>query len=84
MQRGVATDAYRDALLAKKWDTWGPEVVRITWDGHERLLTAATSPTPPLSAPNQWKTVVDRTFDSREEAIMFAEEFLVDWNTRAV
>ena len=81
MQRGAAADAYGDALLGKKWDTWGPEVVRITWDGREKQLVVATSPTPPLSAPNQWQTVAEEAFDGRVVAMTFAEKFLAEWNS---
>lgn len=84
VQRGAAADAYSDALLASKWDTWGPEVVRIVWDGRDKQLVIATSPTPPLSAPNQWHTVREEAFDDREAALTFAEQFLAKWNSHAV
>ena len=32
-QRGAAADAYRKALLAEQWDTAGPDVLRVWWDG---------------------------------------------------
>ena len=76
VQRGEAADAYGEALLQKEWDTWGPEVVRFTWDGREGDLIVDKSPTPPLSAPNRWKRQMERAFDCRERAIEFVEEYL--------
>lgn len=84
VQRGPAADAYGAALLASKWDTPGPEVARITCDGREKHLVAATSPTPPLSAPNQWTIVVEEAFRSQDEAIARAEQFLNAWGSDAV
>ena len=84
MQQGAAADAYGDALLAKKRDTWGPEVVRIVWDGRDKQLVIATSPTPPLSAPNQWHTVKEEAFDDRKAALTFSEQYLAEWNRHAV
>ena len=84
VQQGTAADAYGDALLASKWDTPGPEVVRITCDGREKQLVLATSPTPPLSAPNQWRIVAEEAFRNQDEAIACAERFLDDWSSRAV
>ncbi|HKE86402.1 MAG TPA: hypothetical protein VKB50_21740 [Vicinamibacterales bacterium] len=82
-QRGAAADAYGDALLGKERDTWGPEVVRVMWDGREKRLAIATSPTPPLSAPTQWRTVTEEAFDDRVAALTFAEKFLAEWDSQA-
>ena len=78
-QKGVAADAYHDALRVERWETRGPEVLRISWDGREKLVTIESAPTPPLSAPGPWTRQHDAAFDDSEAAIRFVEEHLVRW-----
>lgn len=79
VQKGPAADAYADALRAERWDTPGPDVLRIEWDGRERFITIASAPTPPLLSPGPWTRQDDRAFDNREAAIRFVEQHLERW-----
>jgi hypothetical protein len=78
-QKGPAADAYRNALLASRWHAAGPDVLQISWDGRERLLTVESAPTPPLSSPGPWKREMDKAFEDSEAAIRFVEEHLGRW-----
>jgi hypothetical protein len=78
-QKGSAADAYGEALLAERWDTAGPDVLRIWWDGRERLLTIESAPTPPLSSPGPWTRQDDKVFENCEAATRFVEEHLGRW-----
>ena len=79
VQRGRAADVYGEALLANRWDTPGPEVLRVSWDGRERLLTIENAPTPPLSSPGPWTRLMDRAFDDAKDAIRFVDEHVSEW-----
>jgi hypothetical protein len=78
-QKGAAADAYGEALLAEQWDTPGPSVLRVWWDGKERLLTIEKAPTPPLSSPGPWTRQVDETFEDSKAAMDFVENYLGRW-----
>ena len=80
VERGAAADAYGEALLAKQWDTDGPEVLRVWWDGREKVLTIESAPTPPLSSPGPWTRQIDnQAFDDSAAAMRFVEEHLGRW-----
>lgn len=79
VQKGPAADAYAKALLSKQWDTSGPEVRRVSWDGREGLLTIEAAPTPPLSSPGPWTRELDKAFHSRQEVLPFVEDYLRRW-----
>ena len=55
VQRGKSADQYSEALLNHDYDSWGPEVLRLLWDGRDGLLAVSSSPTPPISGPSRWK-----------------------------
>lgn len=78
-QTGQAADRYDEALLAKQWDTAGPEVLRASWDGKERLLVIERAPTPPLSSPGPWTSQVDEFFSDSDAAMRFVEDYLERW-----
>ena len=78
-QRGAAADAYAAALNAKQWKTPGPDVLRASWDGKERLLTIESAPTPPLSAPRPWRRELDESFENSDAALRFVEEYFTRW-----
>jgi hypothetical protein len=78
-QKGRAADAYGDALKAKRCDASGPEVLRASWDGRERLLTIEHASTPPLSSPGPWKRETERKFGDFEAAVCFVEEHIARW-----
>jgi hypothetical protein len=76
VQNGRAADTYGKALLASEWETPGPEVTRISWDGRERVLTIENAPTPPLSSPGPWTRQTEQAFGDSETAVRFVEEYL--------
>jgi hypothetical protein len=78
-QRGQAADRYGEALLAKQLDTPGPDVLRASWDGQERLLIIGSATTPPLSSPGPWTRQVGEFFSDSEAAMRFVEEYLERW-----
>ena len=79
VQKGVAADAYAAAMLAGNYDANGPDVVRFVWDGRDKVLSVETAPTRPLSSPNPWRRLLDRSFDDSEQAIEFSERYARDW-----
>jgi hypothetical protein len=79
VQKGADADAYGAAMSAGKYDTNGPDVVRFMWDGRDKVLSVETAPTRPLSSPNPWRRLLDRSFDDSEQAIEFAERYACDW-----
>jgi hypothetical protein len=76
VQRGQAADKYHAALLKEDWNARGPDVVRFTWDGRERLLTIETAPTPPLSSAGPFKRVAHNSCENLAEAVRVAEEYV--------
>src|SRR5262245_7509743 len=68
-QKGAVADAYGEALLAEKWDTSGPEVLRVSWDGRERFLTIQKGLTAPLSNPVDWTLQTEQAFEDASAAI---------------
>ena len=78
-QRGTAADAYGEALLAGQWDTPGPDVLRVAWDGREKYLTIDSATTPPLASPGPWSRQIEQAFDSSEAATRFVKEHLERW-----
>jgi len=80
VQRGADADAYARALHSERWDSWGPDVVRITWDGHQQQVVVAAASTPPLAIPNQWEVQRNKVLSSGNSALRFAEDYLTDWH----
>ena len=78
VQRGQPADKYHAALMKEDWNAPGPNVLRFTWDGREKLLTIQTAPTPPLSAAGPFKRVTDKVFEDLAQALRFAEEYVVN------
>jgi len=53
------------------------EAVRFTYDGRDSFITVAASPFENSSYPNEWKELVVKGIDNRQdEAIAFVEEFI--------
>ncbi len=80
-QKGADADTYSDALLNKKYDTWGPIVLRVTWDGREEFLDIEEAKTPPLSGPNEWKKLLTKKIKKRkkEGLYSFIETYVNNW-----
>lgn len=76
VQSGEAADRYGAALLKGDFDTPGPDVIRMNWDGRDRVLTVSSSPTEPLSAPNDWKVDLEKTFPEDSDPLVFLESHL--------
>jgi hypothetical protein len=81
-QRGLEAEAYAHALLDQKWDSSGPEVFRVSWDGRERVVATSKASTPPLSSPGPWTSEPGSTFDDPESGMLFAEARLKSWYRR--
>jgi hypothetical protein len=56
----------------------GPEVFRVIWDGKERELSIASTPTEVTVMLNQWRHLEARSCDSTDAALESAEEWLCD------
>jgi hypothetical protein len=80
-QKGNETEKYSDAILNREYDTWGPIVLRITWDGKESFLLIEQSPTPPLSSPNAWQKIFSKNIKKKEfkDLISFVEKKINEW-----
>lgn len=83
VQKGDAADDYRKAQLGQNWDAHGPDVLRVSWDGRDSLLTIETAPTEPLSSPGPWKQHSDTVIDRPDSAIREAEENILRWLDKA-
>jgi hypothetical protein len=83
VQNGRAADTYGKALFASEWDTPGPEVIRIYWDGRERVLTIENASTPPISSPGPWTRQTEQAFGDSQTAVRFVEEYLRRWTQKA-
>ena len=79
VQRGSAADAYAAALLRRNYDAAGPDVVRFSWDGKEKLLSVSSAPTEPLTSPGPWTQVLDKQFTNSAQAADFAEGYALNW-----
>ena len=79
VQRGDEAQRYVDGLRGPDpIHAVGPEVIRFFWDGRDRLLTVESSPTRPLSVPNEWTLQCGKSFElPGDDALQFVEEYLV-------
>lgn len=66
------------ALNRHDWGEAGPEVYRVVWDGRDRQLSMASTPTTVSVMPNQWRHRDPLAFESTETALAYAEEWLCD------
>ena len=77
VQRGAQAERYRQGLHGPDpARAVGPEVFRCFWDGRDRYLMIETSPTRPLTAPNEWLEEHTKAFDTSEEAVQYLAEYL--------
>jgi hypothetical protein len=74
---GDAEELRAQAIRERNFRAPGPEVVRVTWDGRERILCVETSPSGVLSEMNKWERQVQRKVDLGVDAMSFAEEDLM-------
>src|SRR5260370_40300206 len=77
-QRGADAVRYAEGLLSSDpLQAVGPEVVRVFWDGRERILSEEASPTKFCSAPNEWKEEHSKGFDKPgDDLYHFVEDYL--------
>jgi hypothetical protein len=76
VQRGSAADRYHEVARLDPGHAIPPDVVRCIWDGREHYLMIETSPTRPLSAPNEWKEEYAKGFDTSDEAVQYLQGYL--------
>lgn len=58
-------------------DRQGPEVVRVSWDGREGVLSISVSRTPFLARPFEWTPEYSHRFDrTGPHVLQFAEDYL--------
>jgi len=57
-----------------------PGACRHTTSSFQNFIVTG-APTPPLSSPNPWRRLLDRSFDDSEQAMEFAERYARDWAT---
>src|SRR5882724_4489369 len=76
VQRGSDADRYQEAARIDPGHTIPPDVVRCFWDSRDHYLMIQTSPTRPLSAPNEWREEHAKAFDTSEEAVRYLENYL--------
>jgi hypothetical protein len=55
---------------------FGPEVVRVLWDGRDGILSIDVSPTKFLCAPNHWKPEHSERFDRKDDKLF---QFVLDY-----
>ena len=53
-----------------------PDVIRCFWDGRDHHLMIETSPSRPLSAPNEWRKEHAKGFDTSDEAVHYLQDYL--------
>jgi hypothetical protein len=66
------------AIQRRAFSESGAEVFRVSWDGKDRQLDMASTPTTVISMLNQWRGIEARSCDSYEAAIILAYEWLTD------
>lgn len=79
VQRGLAAERYAAALGGRQWDSPGPAVMRVYWDGKDQVLSAEEGKTPPLSSPGKFRRVFDERMKDVNAARVAAEAFLTNW-----
>ena len=66
------------AIQRRAFSEPGADVFRVIWDGKDRQLDMASTPTTVISMLNQWRGIEARSCDSCEAAIVLAYEWLTD------
>ena len=66
-----------EAFRKKDFETRKPEVLRVVWDGKERLLEVSASPSGALTGPNRFVKESSGSFANMQAALSFAEDYLV-------
>ena len=56
LERGGEADVYSEAMTRGEYENHGPEVLRCTWDGRDRVLLLAVGRTPSLTSPLGWQS----------------------------
>ncbi|MBS0380658.1 MAG: hypothetical protein JSS29_19420 [Proteobacteria bacterium] len=64
------------AIKSRRFQEAGPEVYRATWDGKDRQLLRAFTPTTVTVMLNQWHHLESESFQNSEAAIKLAEQWL--------
>jgi hypothetical protein len=75
---GDAEDRRGASLEAGDFGASGPEVVRVSWDGRDRVLDAGLLHTTAISSGGWPEPLLTEACDSRSEALRIAEGLLLD------
>ena len=68
----------RTAIQQRAFSAPAADVFCVSWDGKDRQLGMASTPTNAISMLNQWRELEARSCDSYEGAIVLAYEWLTD------
>ena len=69
-------EAERSAAIRRHaFNEAGPVVCRATWDGRDRLLSMASTPTGVSVMPNRWRSLESQSCESFEAGLALAEEW---------
>jgi len=76
VQGGSEADRYHEAARLDPGHAIPPDVIRCFWDGRDHYLMIETSPSRPLSAPNEWRKEHAKGFDTSDEAVHYLQDYL--------
>lgn len=66
------------AIKRRAFSEPGAVVFRVIWDGKDRHLDMASTPTTVISMLNQWRGIEAQSCDSHEGALVLAYEWLTE------
>jgi hypothetical protein len=76
--KGESEDRRVAAIEAGDFGAVGPDVVRVSWDGKDRILDAGLLHTTAIFAGGVIDPLMIQSCDSRSEALQVAESLLLD------
>ncbi len=74
---GRAAEELTANLLRGNYSARGPEVVSVTWDDCGFILRIEATPRGVLAMWNKWEKEVEHKFGTGDEAMRFAEDYLI-------
>jgi hypothetical protein len=76
--QGDAEDDRRAAIRAGDYEAEGPEVVRVSWDGRDKILDAGLLHNTVLTGGGNPEPILSEPYSSAAEALEVAERLLLD------
>lgn len=76
--KGESEDRRGAAIDAGDYGAVGPDVVRVSWDGKERILDVGLLHTTAISVRGGVDPLMSQACDSRSDALRIAESLLLD------